>query len=98
MNRITSSLRLCRHFTLAAIAAGVSAAAFAQTPPAPGASPRIDAIRKAGVLRVGVVNNPPWLAQNTTGEGEPWSGPFVAAGQGVRQAAGREDGAGPGQP
>ncbi len=27
------------------------------------------------MLRVGVVNNPPWLAQNTTGEGEPWSGP-----------------------
>lgn len=75
MNRITSSLRLCRHLALAAVAAGVSAAAFAQTPPAPGASPRIDAIRKAGVLRVGVVNNPPWLAQNTTGEGEPWSGP-----------------------
>jgi polar amino acid transport system substrate-binding protein len=75
MNRITSSLRLCRHLALAAVATGVSAAAFAQTPPAPGASPRIDAIRKAGVLRVGVVNNPPWLAQNTTGEGEPWSGP-----------------------
>jgi polar amino acid transport system substrate-binding protein len=75
MNRFTSSLRLCRHLALAAFAAGVSAAAFAQAPPAPGASPRIDAIRKAGVLRVGVVNNPPWLAQNTTGEGEPWSGP-----------------------
>ena len=37
----------------------------AQTPPEPGASERIDAIRKAGVLRVGVVNNPPWLVQNT---------------------------------
>jgi polar amino acid transport system substrate-binding protein len=75
MNRFTSSLRLCRHLALATVAAGVAATAFAQTPPAPGASPRIDAIRKAGVLRVGVVNNPPWLAQNTTGEGEPWSGP-----------------------
>lgn len=75
MNRFTSPLRLCRHLALAAVAAGLSAAAFAQAPPAPGASPRIDAIRKAGVLRVGVVNNPPWLAQNTTGEGEPWSGP-----------------------
>ncbi|MGH8817992.1 MAG: ABC transporter substrate-binding protein, partial [Achromobacter pestifer] len=42
----------------------VGAAAQAQTPPAPGESPRIDAIRKAGVLRVGVVNNPPWLVQN----------------------------------
>ncbi len=59
----------------AAVLAAASSAALAQTPPAPGASPRIDAIRKAGVLRVGVVNNPPWLAQNTTGEGEPWSGP-----------------------
>ena len=75
MNRFRSSLRLCRHLALAAVAAGISAAALAQTPPAPGASQRIDAIRKAGVLRVGVVNNPPWLAQNTTGEGEPWSGP-----------------------
>ncbi len=55
---------------------GVSSGALlAQSPPPPGASPRIDAIRKAGVLRVGVVNNPPWLAQNTTGDGEPWSGP-----------------------
>src|SRR3989442_3141832 len=59
---------------VAALAATVSSA-LAQTPPPPGASPRIDAIRKAGVLRVGVVNTPPWLAQNTTGEGEPWSGP-----------------------
>src|SRR5215217_5206477 len=55
--------------------AAASPALLAQTPPAPGASPRIDAIRKAGVLRVGVVNNPPWLAQNTTSEGDPWSGP-----------------------
>ena len=46
----------------------------AQTPPEPGASERIDAIRKAGVLRVGVVNNPPWLVQNTSGSGEPWMG------------------------
>jgi polar amino acid transport system substrate-binding protein len=57
-----------------AILAGVSVAAWAQTPPPPGASARIDAIRKAGVLRVGVVNNPPWLQQNTTGDGEPWAG------------------------
>lgn len=54
-------------------AAGLTAQA--QTPPAPGASARVDAIRKAGVLRVGVVNNPPWLAQNTSGTGEPWAGP-----------------------
>jgi hypothetical protein len=30
--------------------------AFAQDVPAPGVSPRIDAIRKAGVLRVGVLD------------------------------------------
>lgn len=51
------------------------ATSMAQTPPAPGDSARIDAIRKAGVLRVGVINNPPWLVQNTSGNGEPWSGP-----------------------
>jgi polar amino acid transport system substrate-binding protein len=48
--------------------------AMAQEPPAPGASPRIDAIRKAGALRVGVLANPPWLVESTTG-GQQWSGP-----------------------
>ena len=41
----------------------------------PGASPRVDAIRKAGVLRVGVLANAPWLVENTSGTGEAWSGP-----------------------
>ena len=41
----------------------------------PGASPRIDAISKAGVLRVAVLANAPWLVENTTGSGEHWSGP-----------------------
>jgi polar amino acid transport system substrate-binding protein len=59
--------------TAVALLAAVGAAAFAQ--PAPGASPRIDAIRKAGELRVGVLQNAPWLMENTTGTGEPWSGP-----------------------
>jgi polar amino acid transport system substrate-binding protein len=49
--------------------------ANAQQPPAPGASPRIDAIRKAGVLRVAVLANAPWLVENTTGSGDHWSGP-----------------------
>lgn len=44
-------------------------------PPAPGVSARIDAIRKAGVLRVGVLANAPWLIENTTGAGEAWGGP-----------------------
>lgn len=43
--------------------------------PAPGASPRVDAIRKAGALRVGVLANAPWLVENTSGSGEQWSGP-----------------------
>jgi polar amino acid transport system substrate-binding protein len=43
--------------------------------PAPGASPRVDAIKKAGVLRVGVLANAPWLVENTSGNGDAWSGP-----------------------
>src|SRR5438067_3741270 len=43
--------------------------------PAPGSSARIDAIKKAGVLRVGVLANAPWLVENTNGTGEVWSGP-----------------------
>src|ERR1043166_10019784 len=61
--------------------AGLAALAFTLTTnadvpvPAPGASSRIDAIRKAGVLRVGVLANAPWLVENTSGSGEAWSGP-----------------------
>lgn len=51
-------------------------ATLAQPIPAPGASPRIDAIKKAGVLRVGVLSNAPWLIENTgSGGGEAWAGP-----------------------
>jgi polar amino acid transport system substrate-binding protein len=49
--------------------------AMAQAVPPPGASKRIDAIRKAGVLRVAVLANAPWLIENTTGSGPQWSGP-----------------------
>lgn len=48
--------------------------AMAQDVPAAGASPRIDAIHKAGALRVAVLANAPWLVESTTG-GEQWSGP-----------------------
>ncbi|WP_202949175.1 substrate-binding periplasmic protein [Bradyrhizobium japonicum] len=48
---------------------------FAQQPPAPGKSPRVDAIKQAKQLRVGVLVNPPWLWENTTGSGEKWDGP-----------------------
>ncbi|HXT82725.1 MAG TPA: transporter substrate-binding domain-containing protein [Acetobacteraceae bacterium] len=69
--------RLLRFLASAALLATCFAAlpAQAQDVPAPGQSPRIDAIRKAGVLRVGVLANAPWLVENTTGGGEHWSGP-----------------------
>lgn len=63
---------------IAPIAVGLalmSGAAVAQSLPAPGASARIDAIKKAGTLRVGVLANAPWLLENTTGSGEKWAGP-----------------------
>ncbi len=57
----------------ALLAAGALTTAWAQEPPAGNA--RVDAIRKAGELRVGVLQNAPWLLENTTGNGEAWSGP-----------------------
>jgi len=65
------------HRALAALVfAATAATALAEVPvPAPGTSPRVDAIRKAGVLRVGVLANAPWLVENTSGQGEAWSGP-----------------------
>jgi polar amino acid transport system substrate-binding protein len=62
---------------IAALAFAASAGtALADVPvPAPGTSPRVDAIKKAGVLRVGVLANAPWLVENTSGQGEAWSGP-----------------------
>lgn len=52
---------------------GAAQLATAQT--APPASPRVDAIKKAGVLRVGVLANPPWLTENTKNPQQPWGGP-----------------------
>jgi len=70
------------HFSKLRFVAGVAAglalmasAAFAQEVPAAGKSARIDAIKAAGELRVGVLANPPWLVEDTTGAGEPWRGP-----------------------
>src|SRR5450432_1972261 len=59
---------------LAALAFAVTTYADVAVP-APGTSPRVDAIKKAGVLRVGVLANAPWLVENTSGSGEAWSGP-----------------------
>src|SRR5438132_11205638 len=69
-----------KRYGCAAIAAailGCASTTYADVAvPAPGASPRIDAIKKAGVLRVGVLANAPWLVENTTsGAGDAWSGP-----------------------
>jgi polar amino acid transport system substrate-binding protein len=58
-----------------ALVAATALPALAQDVPAPGKSARIDAIKKAGVLRVAVLANAPWLVENTTGGGEHWSGP-----------------------
>lgn len=49
--------------------------AGAQDVPAPGTSARIDAIKASGQLRAGVLANPPWLVEDTTGSGQPWTGP-----------------------
>ena len=60
----------------AAVALTATTIAYADVPvPAPGSSPRVDAIKKAGALRVGVLANAPWLVENTSGTGEAWSGP-----------------------
>lgn len=70
-----SGFNFIHALTIAASAACFGAAACAEPVPAPGASPRVDAIKAAGVLRVGVLANTPWLVENTTGSGDPWAGP-----------------------
>jgi polar amino acid transport system substrate-binding protein len=60
--------------SLSIFVSGVLPAQAQDVPPA-GKSKRIDAIRKSGTLRVAVLANAPWLVENTTGEGEHWSGP-----------------------
>src|SRR2546421_6049623 len=71
----TMSKCIDRSFVLLLVLA-LCAPAFADVRvPAPGASLRIDAIKKAGVLRIGVLANAPWLVENTTGQGPAWSGP-----------------------
>ena len=51
------------------------AQAVETTVPAPGTSTRIDAIRQRGELRVGALGESPWLKENVTGEGAPFTGP-----------------------
>lgn len=70
-------MRLLSTIRLTTLAAGLAFAglALAQAVPAAGTSARIDAIKKSGVLRAGVLSNPPWLVENTTGSGDAWAGP-----------------------
>jgi polar amino acid transport system substrate-binding protein len=63
------------HLTTLVAGLVLAGQAFSQTVPAPGVSARIDAIKKSGVLRAGVLSNPPWLVENTTGSGDAWAGP-----------------------
>ncbi len=69
--------RLGQFIVACAVVGAIAAAApaWAQEVPAPGKSPRIDAIKKSGALRVAVLANAPWLVENTKGTGEKWSGP-----------------------
>jgi len=62
---------------LTTLAAGLAFAGLtlAQTVPAAGTSARIDAIKKAGVLRAAAIGEFPWLPENTTGSGPQFSGP-----------------------
>jgi len=61
---------------LLAGAAFIAAPAFAGSEvPAAGQSPKIDAIKERGVLRVAAIGEFPWLPENTTGSGPQFSGP-----------------------
>jgi polar amino acid transport system substrate-binding protein len=70
------------------LVAGSAFAADLPPAPAPGASARVDAIRKSGSLRVGVLSNPPWLVENTTGSGDAWAGPAWVLAQDYAKALG----------
>ena len=52
-----------------------------------GPESRVDAIRKVGELRVGVLQNAPWLIQDVSGKtGEAWSGPAWLLARSMRGA------------
>jgi len=81
-------MKLLSTIRLTTLAAGLAIAglALAQAVPAAGASARIDAIKKSGVLRAGVLSNPPWLVENTTGSGDAWAGPaWLLASEAAKQ-------------
>jgi polar amino acid transport system substrate-binding protein len=60
---------------IGAILAASAVSAAGTDVPAPGVSSRIDSIKARGTLKVGVLGELPWLIENTSGSGEPFSGP-----------------------
>ena len=60
---------------MALAAVPVKAAAAEVDIPQPGASKRIDAIKRRGVLRVAVLDEYPWLKRNMAGGSAPFQGP-----------------------
>lgn len=69
--------RAIRGFACAGIAAllAVSSAWAGSDVPAPGQSPTVDKIKARGVLNAAAIGEFPWLPENTTGSGDPFSGP-----------------------
>jgi polar amino acid transport system substrate-binding protein len=65
--------------TVVGLAVGLAlglASAHADVPvPAPGTSKTIDQIKQRGSLRAAAIGEFPWLPENTTGSGDPFSGP-----------------------
>jgi polar amino acid transport system substrate-binding protein len=62
---LSALLAIC---TTGAMAAGTDV-------PAPGQSPKIDAIKARGSLKAAAIGEFPWLPENTTGSGDQFSGP-----------------------
>jgi polar amino acid transport system substrate-binding protein len=72
-----SLARISRRAALAAalLLASASLAYGGADVPAPGQSPKIDAIKKRGVLKAAAIGEFPWLPENTSGSGPQFSGP-----------------------
>jgi polar amino acid transport system substrate-binding protein len=66
---------LIRSAVLAAVMLGAGTALAGSEVPAPGQSPKIDAIKQRGVLKVAAIGEFPWLPENTSGSGPQFSGP-----------------------
>ena len=66
------------HVAALGLGAALAATAGAAEPtavPAPGTSAKVDAIKARGTLRAAAIGEFPWLPENTTGSGAPFSGP-----------------------